>query len=90
MIRYIWIPKDGKYIYRTSEFKREDKIEVPHSPDSPIFVNILERRAYGGNTAYKVKLFYSNGEVLEGWITDMLFPVKVTNQEELFDGRFNQ
>ena len=89
MIRYIWVQNDGKNIYPTSEFKTEDKIEVPRS-DNPIFVNILRRQRLLGNMAYQVKLFFSNGETLEGWTADFSFPITLINEEELFDGRFNQ
>jgi hypothetical protein len=91
MIRYIWNSKDtsGKIIYSDSSFPKEGKINVPTS-GQPIFVNILERLQDGLCYRFHVKLFYSNGDILEGWTSSFNLPIHLLNSEELLDGRFNK
>jgi hypothetical protein len=86
MIRYI-LSKDPLFLWASyeSSFASEDHIDTPFSRDK-IYVNILEKR----DPAYKVKLYYSNGAVLEGWIPNITRYVGLEGAEELFDGRFNQ
>jgi hypothetical protein len=86
-IRYVWIQSDGKYLYNTLEFK--DRVKVKSSPLNEIFVNILERQKKSYHTIYKVRLFYADGTVMEGWTSDNLLPIRLSNVEEMFDGRFN-
>ena len=93
MIRYIW-NREGRYIYQDESFKV--KIPVLYLPTKDkIYVNILEKKNnllqfYGWLTSYKVKLYCSNGEVLEGWTNDSNMFIEIENKDELFDGRFNQ
>ena len=91
MVRYIWDTRfsNGKFIYSCSNFNKETRICVPYSKEK-IFVNILEKNDNKWCHHFKVKLFYSDGTVLEGWTSDLDLPIQLTNKEELFDGRFNQ
>ena len=86
MIRYIW-KQNNRYLWKTSDFKEEDRILVKCALN-PIFVNILEVKK-GIPTATLVRLFYSDGTVLEGWTALNNSPISLTNTKELFDGRFN-
>jgi uncharacterized protein YfaA (DUF2138 family) len=89
MIRYVWQWKDGRKIYKSLPFVAQEAIELPYA--EVIYVNILQRIAQdNGNTAYKVKLYYHDGTVYEGWTSDHHMPISLINDEELFDGRFNQ
>jgi len=94
MIRYIW-NGEGKHIYKDASFNEKIPINVS-TRNEKIYVNILERKVDDCFTLYKVKLYFSNGEVLEGWTSDsimfdsiMFIEIKDT-KDELFDGRFNQ
>jgi hypothetical protein len=89
VIRYIWEWKDGRKIYKNNHFVAGEAIELPYA--EVIYVNILEKinQDYG-NTLFKVKLYYPDGSVYEGWTSDYLMPISLTNTEELFDGRYNQ
>jgi len=87
MIRYYWTG-EGKYLYKTDLMSKEDRFEVLYSRER-IFVNILEVKEY----ATRIKLFYSNGEVVEGWIITRHFRndyIRIQDEDDLFDGRFNQ
>jgi len=88
MIRYIW--KEGKYLYPNSDFSG-NKIRIPYHQNH-IFVNILERikEERIGQDSVHVKLFYTDGTVLEGWYLDIADYVTLVNDHELYDGRFNQ
>lgn len=93
MNRYIWIQSDGRYLSTTSDFKKEDRITVPAPKNgTDIFVNILEVKEdkYRNQNVYLVKLFYYDGTVLQGWTALNAPPIKITNMDELLDGRFNQ
>jgi len=89
MIRYKLVPSDCKYLYLNSAFQREDKIAIPMSRND-IFVNILELKEISIGTAIHVKLYYSDGTILEGWTGLWLNPICLANEIELYDGRFNQ
>jgi len=90
MIRYIW-NREGRYIYDES---LKVKIPVDFPIKDKIYVNILEKRnelMRYGFISYKVKLYCSNGEVLEGWTSNSNMFIKIEDtKDELFDGRFNQ
>jgi len=88
-VRYIWARSDARNIYSSMDFTKETKIELPDDYRNKIFVNILEVAKGSCYTYYKVKLFYADGRTFEGWIYDGLMPIKLFNQEELFDSRFN-
>ncbi len=88
-VRYIWDFNDARKIYKDIPLEAKGVINLPYSEDK-IFVNILSVYAKGAfNTYYKVKLFYADGKTFEGWTWDGCMPIKLFNQEELFDGRFN-
>ena len=91
MVRYKWDCQGAKYLYQTLEMKPEGRVELEKDYRNPIFVNILEHIAdeKTGWTYYLVRLFYASGKVVEGWTTDHLFSIELTNTDELFDGRFN-
>lgn len=36
-----------------------------------------------------VRLFYSDGNIIDGWTIQDELPVVITNKELLLDGRFN-
>lgn len=60
--------------------------DIPHNSDMPIFLDILEKNDF----TYKVKMFFMDGEVIVGYIPHKFSsPIKLTNTECLFDGRFN-
>ena len=84
MLRYI-LSKDVKFLMCSPMSK--EQIEVFYSKENPIFVNILERRDQ--DHVWRIKLFHATGEIQEGWVLNMNEPVKIYNQDELFDGRFN-
>ena len=90
MIRYVW-NGSAKYLWSDHELTKEGRIEIPFS-NQPIFVNILERkvRKTDADESWKVKLYYSDGKILEGWVWSGHSPLSITNKIELFDGRFNQ
>jgi len=88
MIRYIWQQNNRTYLWKTSDYKKEDRFDVLLDRDNPIFVNILVV-IHGFPTKIQVKLFYSDGTVLEGWNVLDNSPISLMNAEELFDGRFN-
>lgn len=92
MIRYSLRQEEVKYIYKTSAFAREDRTIIPFDSNNEIFVNILERKTDDEyfTWAARVKLFYANGNILEGWIMVNRPVFRLINEEELFDGRFNQ
>ena len=83
------LDQNTKYIYSNPDYTGQ-KIFVPIDINHPILVNILERRKTEYDVALKVKLFYADGEILEGWISQHLANISITNMDELFDGRFNQ
>lgn len=88
-IRYVWNQNDGKYLYQSNLFLREERFDVPKDQFQSIFVNILE--VVGSiQLLYHVKLFYANGTVIEGWTGLNDPPIDLTNKIGLFDGRFNQ
>lgn len=89
MIRYVWT-YEAKYLYQYPHFdNKNERIEVPVDHENPVFVNIIERDSINDYPTIKVKLFYANGETIEGWTASCLDPINITNREELFDGRFN-
>ena len=87
-VRYELVKQDLKYLC-TEKFGKE-KFLVKHSCD-PIFVNIFEVDKENLGWA-KLKLYYSDGTIVEGWTWHMVMnrPVKILGFDELFDGRFNQ
>ena len=87
-MRYKWNQRDGKKLNgaRTSPY---NPIDVPMDKSNDIFVNILEQVDDNWITWYKVRLYYANGSILEGWTTDVCFPIELSDTKELFDGRFN-
>lgn len=88
MIRYTWEQEDGKYLYQSNLCLKEERFEVPRDCLHPIFVNIIE--VVGSiQLFYHVKLFYANGTIIEGWTGLNDPPIGLTNEIELFDGRFN-
>jgi len=87
MIRYFW-NGEAKHLYATEDFKKEDGIAIPPDPFNRIFVNII-KRVGSHDIRVKVKLFYANGTVLEGWTALNNDPISFTAMDELFDGRFN-
>jgi len=87
--RYIWNIEDGKKIYSSIPFEKENAIELPLDEKNSIFVDILEVSKGKYDTYYKVKLFYADGQIFEGWTWDALMAIDIINKEELFDGRFN-
>jgi hypothetical protein len=98
-VRYIWDFTGHRYLYKTNDFNADEKIEIPlhDERNGHVFVNILERvdahDVFKGNAAFEsfhVKLFYPDGRVVEGWFIDTIESMKITNIDQLFDGRFNQ
>jgi len=87
-VRYVWDIADGRKIYSSIPFNKDNAIELPMSKDK-IFVNILSVAKGDCNTYYNVKLFYSDGRTFEGWQWDGNMPINLFNIQELFDGRFN-
>lgn len=84
----VGVIKDG--IPNWSNFSRggEGYIDLPQNPlnGGPRFVNILESVEH----FVRIKIFYSNGEVLECWVCMApTFPFSIFNDRELYDGRFN-
>ena len=62
MIRYV-LDKDIKYIYpRGSDFPNEDRIVIPRHYDRDIYVDLISNNS----GIYLVKLYLSDGNVLEG------------------------
>lgn len=89
MIRYIW-NREGRYIYKDESLNKKIPINIS-ARNEKIYVNILERKEYNGIILYKVKLYFSNGEVLEGWTANYIVDIEIEDtKDELFDGRFNQ
>ena len=94
MIRY---KLDNELNYMWSEdFSKE--IRIPYGNRSDIiFVDILERLDRKNLTlpfplyhdAYKLKLFFPNGEIVIGWTHLGRDYIKIHNEEELFNGMFN-
>jgi len=83
MNRYVW-NGEAKYLFPTRNFKDEEKIFVPKSEyNNPIFVNILEIHEDEGIVFARLKLFYSNGTVLEGWTSLNNDPLDITNPDTL-------
>ncbi len=98
-VRYVWDFTGHRYLYKTKDFNDGDKIRIPlnESKFGEVYVNILERVSaddyFGEHTAYDsfhVKLFYPDGKIVQGWFIDTIDSIKVTNADELLDGRFNQ
>ena len=90
MIRYIW-NGEGRHIYKDESFNEKIPINIGiRRGHEKIYVNILERKVDDCFISYKVKLYYSNGEVLEGWTSNSNMFIEIENKDELFDGRFNQ
>ena len=86
MNRYELIQKDIKYLLRDKE-DESTKFEIDCS-QNPIFVDILE---IPNKYWAKIRLNYSDGKIVVGW-TWLLYeqnPLRITNMDELFDGRFN-
>lgn len=88
MNRYT-LDQSVRYLYPDPDYKLP-KMTVLKSRH-PIFVNILERNTdeNSGDVAMRIKLFYADGNTMEGWTSQNLDPITITNQYELFDGRFN-
>jgi len=92
-IRYELVQKDIKKLAK----EKGSKTTFPVRYDffNPIFVDVLE---IDGNWA-KLRLFYADGDVVEGWTWqfDVMTPLKLHATEDplslvptaLFDGRFN-
>ncbi len=83
-VRYTLDKSVTRYIWLDPEFK--ERVELPNSWNAEVFVNILEQ----DDSKIKVKLFYQDGQVFEGWYLKCLNNFKIYNYEQLFDGRFNQ
>jgi hypothetical protein len=90
MIRYV-LNKDVRVLYKDYPLQEKDKFYIKgYSPDGKrIFVNIL--KVIGDFDYCHLRLYYSDGTVEEGF-TIMKFntPIRIFNEIELYDGRFNQ
>jgi len=92
-IRYELVQKDIKKL--AEEKGSKTTFPVRYDSRNPIFVDVLE---IDGNWA-KLRLFYADGEVAEGWTWqfDVMTPLKLHAigdplslvPIDLFDGRFN-
>ena len=91
MVRYILNKIDILYMSPTPELvdRRNEKAIIVHKSNDPIFVNILECYNKNDVKRLRIKLFYSGGMVLEGWVPTWFKPIFIMNDEELLDGRFN-
>lgn len=84
-VRYIL---DEKMQYAFYDIEFNDRIYLNIIKDKHIFVNIIE---WNDDKHYvKVKLILPNGAVYDNvYLPTFLDPIKLLNQRELFDGRFN-
>ncbi len=86
--RYVFDFTGINRLYNTRELRKDDFIKIPYS-DGHVFVNILER-IKGVQDIVKIKLFYPNGTIIEGWYLDHMDTIDIYNRDLLYDGRFNQ
>ena len=88
-VRYCLLQNDIKRLAKAKPLLAEsvDTFPVRFDPKNPIFVDILE---VDGDWA-KLRLFYADGEVVNGWTWhfETMCPVGLHNARTLFDGRFN-
>ena len=83
MVRYELLP-EHKHLYKDD---MKTKILLP--PCSSLlhrFVDILEQDEY----RMKLKVYMPEGQIITGWIGKSYYPpLKLVNEEEIYDGRFN-
>ena len=87
MIRYI-LHKDQRYIWEDPEFTK--KIFVPDDRQGhERYVNILSIEPYSSSERWRIRVYFSTGDVLEGYTLKALAPITLSSFDELYDGRFN-
>ncbi len=84
MIRYILEPKSNTLWNKELD---TSIIDLPLTYQKR-FVNILEHNEE--EHVMLIKVYYPDGQIYEGWVSTFDFPIGLSNQKELFDGRFNQ
>lgn len=93
MVRYIWNFKDGRYLWEDQTYALGARKELPlPKRNENVFVNIIHKIqvSKNGNTSYNVKLYYQDGQVIEGWYYGYVpGAIRIFGENELFDGRFN-
>ena len=80
LVRYK-LCKDIKYLYENQDLGEK----YPCCSSVDLFVDILEVTEH----ALKLKVYMSSDEVVIGWQSKYFFPLKLHNEELLYDGRFN-
>ena len=77
--------QDKVLVYGLDEGMKSVK-DIPGNNRMSIYVDILSVHEF----SYKVKMYFVNGNTIVGYIAYKPYnPIKITNMEELFDGRFN-
>lgn len=88
---YLRDDKEETYLYEDKALLIRKHMICNRDINNRIYVDILESIYDGEHKAMRVKLYYSNGVTVEGWIlhNTITSDIAIENANLLYDGRFN-